>query len=252
MLIWLCCSLRGIAHNFLLKQLTSYKDPYFLAFFALVGVYVTMLTYVINFSKCSMLRRFAWGSCGGSITGMQNFLKDSLTLFNASGNKGTWLLPFFFSMAGASAFIGLLILTACMKRYDATYSAASFVGSFVISASIMSEVHYHTLSRLENLWNLILYPVGLLVLMLGVYILVKESHEPDELLIDDDEEVVPMRKNSDDSQVRHDERNLFSMDIEQVPLRRWPQNVDRYLSCTPKSKTTERQKIRRFKFKWFH
>jgi hypothetical protein len=173
---------------------------------------------------------------------MQNFLKDSLTLFNnASGSSSdSWMLPFFFTMAGASAFTGLLVLTACMKRYDATYSAASFVGSFVVSASLMSAVHYHTFQELDNLVNFILYPVGLLVLVVGVYILVRESHEPDEMQMEgDDEEVVPIRKDSDDSQVR-DRMQLFSMDIEQVPLRR-PQHLDRYLSCTPKSKMTERR-----------
>lgn len=202
-----------------------------------------------------MLRRFAWGSCGGAITGMQNFLKDSLTLFNEKdSNDNPWMVPFFFTMAGASAFIGLLFLTACMKRYDATYSAASFVGSFVVSASIMSAVHYHTFHSLLHIWNLILYPFGLLVLIVGVYILVRESPEPDEMEInDDDEEVVPMRKNTDDSQVRH-RIGVFFLDLEQMPLRRWPHNLDRYLSCTPKSKTTERRsRTRRYELKkWFH
>lgn len=149
-----------------------------------------------------MLRRFAWGSCGGSITGLQNFLKDSLTLFKVSGALQHWLLPFFLAMAAASAFLGLLMLTACMKRYDATYSAASFVGSFVVSASIMSAVHYDTFSSLENAVDFFLYPTGLLILMVGVYMLVRESEAADELLFienDGDEQIVPVRKNTDDS-----------------------------------------------------
>lgn len=105
-------------------------------------------------------------------------------------------------MAAASAFLGLLMLTACMKRYDATYSAASFVGSFVVSASIMSAVHYDTFSSLENAVDFFLYPTGLLILMVGVYMLVRESEAADELLFienDGDEQIVPVRKNTDDS-----------------------------------------------------
>jgi hypothetical protein len=76
-----------------------------------------------------------------------------------------------------SAFSGLLILMACMKRYDATYSSAMFVGSFVVSASIMSAAHYSTFAHLETLWNKILYPAGLSILMGGVLMLVKGSKE---------------------------------------------------------------------------
>jgi hypothetical protein len=45
----------------------------------------------------------------------------------------------------------LLCLSSCMKRYDATYSAAMFVVSFVISASLMSAVHYPRLSTSTEL-----------------------------------------------------------------------------------------------------
>jgi hypothetical protein len=155
------------------------------------------------FSKRPLLRRFAWGSCGGAITGLQNFLKDSLTIIKAmdAGQSYPWFLYLFFALAAATGFIGLLFLTSCMKRYDATYSAASFVGSFVVSASIMSAAHYNTFAYLESTWNYILYPVGLGVLMFGVFILVRETRDSDE---EDDEFetfVGPVRKNSEDSQV---------------------------------------------------
>lgn len=184
------------------EVLNSYKNPYFLAYFGALGCYLILLAYWINYSKSSMLRQYAWGACGGTVTGMQNFLKDSLTLFKVSKGPMVWALPFFIFMAAASAFSGLLMLTACMKRYDATYSAASFVGSFVISASIMSAAHYKTFQSLGNLWSYILYPVGLLVLMIGVYVLVRERQEVIDDEIDDEEDiVVGMRKNSEDSQV---------------------------------------------------
>mmetsp|Transcript_13582 Transcript_13582/g.30942 ORF Transcript_13582/g.30942 Transcript_13582/m.30942 type:complete len:116 (+) Transcript_13582:1090-1437(+) len=76
-------------------------------------------------------------------------------------------------MAMATAFVGLLCLAACMKRYDATYSSSMFVVSFVISASIMSWVHYDTLDHLNGAINLLMYPVGLATLFSGAFILVR-------------------------------------------------------------------------------
>lgn len=127
----------------------------------------------------SSLTRFAWGVSGGSLTGFQNFLKDSLTLVKAVRNEELeessaipWaLLIVLISMAVVTAFGGLLLLTACMKRYDATYSAAMFVGSFVVTASVMSAIHYDTFQHLTHIHQLLLYPGGLIVLMVGVYML---------------------------------------------------------------------------------
>jgi hypothetical protein len=129
------------------------------------------------------VKRFAWGVAGGSVTGLQNFLKDSLTVFKNVRNHNHASFPWWWYMlvvmAAASAFGGLLLLTACMKRYDVTYSSAMFVGSFVVSASIMSAVHYDTFQHFVSIWSYTLYPVGLLVLMSGVWILVLESSDED-------------------------------------------------------------------------
>jgi hypothetical protein len=105
----------------------------FLCYLIGLALYVMLSVYWIRCSKSPILRRFAWGSCGGAFTGLQNFLKDSLTIHKATPHDGSypWCFFLFVLLAAASAFIGLLMLTACMKRYDATYSAASFVGSFV-------------------------------------------------------------------------------------------------------------------------
>jgi predicted permease len=141
-----------------------------------------------NKTTSLFLKQFAWGVSGGSITGLQNFLKDALTIAKAkkqSSSSSTteddegwpWFLILFIFLAIATAFGGLLLLTACMKRYDATYSSAMFVGSFVVSASIMSAVHYRTFQNLKSVWNYVLYPMGLVVLMVGVFILVQETRE---------------------------------------------------------------------------
>lgn len=146
------------------------------------------LAYNMKYGKSPLLKRFAWGVAGGSITGLQNFLKDSLTILKATKAWNEPHYPWYFYLmvilAITTAFVGLLLLTACMKRYDATYSSAMFVGSFVVSASIMSAVHYNTFSNLGHLWNFILYPLGLIVLILGVLILAQETKKnpiaPDE------------------------------------------------------------------------
>ena len=173
----------------------------FIAFIIGLAAYMAVVWYWINYSSNPVLRRYAWGTCGGAITGLQNFLKDSLTIGKAvKDGSFPWFFPLFIVLAGATAFLGLLMLTACMKRYDATYSASSFVGSFVVSASIMSAIHYQTFKYLVGIWNYILYPSGLIVLMIGVYLLVMHTHEDSgegqiDILVE------PVRKDSDDSQV---------------------------------------------------
>ena len=141
----------------------------------LVGICLWML--VLRWAtQRPALRRFAWGASGGSITGMQNFLKDALTL-GQEGSVHWGVIALLVTLAALTAFAGLVCLTACMKRYDATYSSAMFVGSFVVSASIMSAVHYDTFQNLPGMINYILYPAGLGVLLAGVGLLVRDSED---------------------------------------------------------------------------
>ena len=62
-----------------------------------------------------------------------------------------------------------------MKRYDATYSAAMFVVSFVVITSFMSTIHYRTFEHLDGFANYVMYPLGLVTLFLGAFTLVKPS-----------------------------------------------------------------------------
>jgi hypothetical protein len=160
--------------------------------------WMLLLTWWMSSSSASpTLRRFSWGASGGSLTGLQNFLKDSLTLLHVARADPTLpvSLPLAFyvltALAAASAFGGLLLLTACMKRYDATYSSAMFVGSFVVSASMMSAAHYQTFQHLASGVEYFFYPVGVLVLMAGVYLLVLESQQHEALIINQDDLWMP-------------------------------------------------------------
>ena len=198
---------------------TAQRDSYFrtpfLLYFAALTLWMLLMFYwMLSRSVSPTLRRFAWGVSSGSITGLQNFLKDSSTLLKAERPPGQglpWYLPLFAILAIVSAFSGLLLLTACMKRYDATYSSAMFVGSFVVSASIMSACHYSTFQHLETLWNQILYPAGLLILMGGVLLLVKEKKESSDGDDNDDNEdditgiSTPEERSESETRTRHHE-----------------------------------------------
>jgi len=184
----------------------SYEKPAFIFYFVGLMLYAIIMAYWINYSENSTLRRFAWGCTSGAVTGAQNFLKDSLTIWKANAHQ--WCLMLFPLMffAAVTAFGGLLLLTACMKRYDATYSAASFVGSFVVSASVMSAVHYNTFSQLNGVLNSVLYPFGIGILMVGVFLLVKESSESDSE--NDSINQGPPNDNNQE-EVNHDSEDMF-------------------------------------------
>jgi len=144
--------------------------------------WLLFLFHLIVFKPNPKLSRFAWGVSSGSITGFQNFLKDTLSVLKACGNEGVSLPWYFYFMAfcsGFTAFTGLLCLTKCMEKYDATFSSSMFVGSFIISASIMAAIHYDTFQHLQGLVNYIMYPVGLLILMVGLNMLIQDAEEDD-------------------------------------------------------------------------
>lgn len=152
----------------------SYSEPTLILY--LVGITLWLLWYWTSHTTSTSLRRFAWGVSGGSITGIQNFLKDGLTILKAKESL-LWYTPVFFMLALAAAFGGLLLLTACMKRHGVMYSSAMFVGAFVLSASIRSAAHYHIFVNLEKPINYALYPLGLIILMAGVWMMANESKE---------------------------------------------------------------------------
>lgn len=153
-------------------QIDSYKEPEFLGFVLFVTlVFAFMGISIYTSSKTSLVRKMSWGSIGGTITGFQNFLKDALTIYQIKP-----LHPVFYllaTLAMLTAFVGLLFLAACMKRYDATYSSAMFVVSFIVSATLMAAVHYHTFQDLNDSKDYIMYPMGLFILLAGASMLVR-------------------------------------------------------------------------------
>jgi drug/metabolite transporter (DMT)-like permease len=196
--------------NVTLEELRdSYRNPWFISFLILLAFWMLLLTYWVRRGSCTYLK-FAWGAAGGSITGQQNWLKDCLTILKASHGSLPWYLPVMALLAIVTAFVGLLLLTACMKRYDATYSSAMFVGSFVISASLMSAVHYDTFGNLENVYDYSLYPIGLGILMVGIFILVHETTDS----VAETDDVIPLVPSEAEEEASLSEKSKRSLSLE--------------------------------------
>ena len=158
-----------------------FEDPKFISYLGCMILWMIVLSVIIRLSTNKHWKRFAWGIIGGSITGMQCFIKDALALWHGLDEFHnqifrTWPLSLYVLLliGGVIPFIGLMMLMACMKRYDATYTASMFMGSIVISSSIMSAVHYHTFDHLSTIQS-ILYLLGLVGMLIGTAILATEA-----------------------------------------------------------------------------
>jgi len=138
---------------------------------------VMAMGYCIKYCTTShpAAQRFAWGVTGGSIVGIQCFVKDALTIFSLAEDKRPWMLPWLFYVLAVCAVSvsvsGLMLHTRCMKNYDATYSNAMNSGAIVLSASIMGAVHYSTFSNLQSVYSFGFYPLGLAIILAGLYVL---------------------------------------------------------------------------------
>ena len=122
------------------------------------------------------------GTTSGVFCGSPNFLKDALSIAKAcraSNQALPWYFYLFAILAAVLGIIGMFVLNRCMKIYDATFSVSMFVGSLIISVSIMAEIHYHTFEHLTGWIGYIMYPTGLVVLLIGIYLLVSDI--PDDL-----------------------------------------------------------------------
>ena len=63
----------------------SYKKLNFQIFMMFLLIWMGMLYFIIkDTSPTSRISKFAWGVCGGSITGLQNFGKDFLTVLKVT------------------------------------------------------------------------------------------------------------------------------------------------------------------------
>ena len=77
------------------------------------------------------LAKLGWGLSGGLIAGVLLFLKDAMSFIKTEG----WLHWELWLLVGLAIFVaiyGLVLLTQCMKRYDATFSASRM---YVLSSS---------------------------------------------------------------------------------------------------------------------
>ena len=194
-------------------------DTNFLIYLAVMVIWIIILILFIiqqhgnnnkgslrNNSVGYLRRKFAWGVIGGSITGMQCFIKDALALMhglniNNENNSNNIIMSILFSlpwelcalliMGGILPLIGLALLMESMKRYDATYASSMFMGSIVLSASIMSSVHYHTFDHISSAAakSALYYILGLVCILVGTTILAFEAAPTTGCNDDDDNDV---------------------------------------------------------------
>jgi len=150
--------------------------------------------YCIHQPWNAVLQRFAWGVSGGSIGGLRNFIKDGLTIIKVSEDKRPWKLPLFFYVmalfAIATAAGNLACQTFCMKKYDATFSNAMTAGSFVLSTSVMSAIHYQTFANLSSTYDGLVYVIGMALILVGLWVLMRRHTKDPELLFDSIEDSV--------------------------------------------------------------
>ena len=150
-------------------------------YFAAMGLWVSFLQYCINVSKNPVAQRFAWGVIGGSITGMQLFIKDTFVILRLLDDWRPWKLPLIFYilvvLGVAVPLAGLAMLTRCMKRYDVTYSNAMNAGALVVSTSLMGAVHHKTFSNLASRRRAVMYIIGLATVLVGLVVLVRHTKE---------------------------------------------------------------------------
>ena len=164
----------------------EYSDPGFIMYIiAMVGWILVLASYIL-FGR-SNDSRFAWGVIGGSVTGIQPFLKDALAVLSGLQRRNVPIADYplglfvLLVLAGVIPLLGLALLMQCMKRYDASYTSSMFVGSMIVSVSVMSAVRYNTFDNLEGIWNAIMYVLGLCVLSSGCAVLACEDSYKGEL-----------------------------------------------------------------------
>ena len=175
----------------------QYTEYAFVTYFVGLSIWMMMVAWWVRWGNPTW-QRFAWGIAAGSMSGSNPFLKDGMavlagmmtnatTATTSSNNDALRSIGFYvlILLAGIIPLSSLILSLECMKRYNATYSAACHLASMTVSATLMSMARYHTWDHLSNSYAL-LYPFGLVVLLVGCIVLAME---------DDDDCDIVARKN---------------------------------------------------------
>ena len=158
----------------------AYLEPEFVSFTIAFLGWMALLVGLIHSSSASE-QRFAWGVIGGSVAGVQPFIKDALAVISGLQQDNVPLEQYpsglfvLLLLAGVLPLIGLVLLMQCMRRYDASYSGSMFVGSMIVSVSVVSAVRYHTFDHLNGFSDAVLYVLGLCILTSGCVVLACEG-----------------------------------------------------------------------------
>ena len=116
----------------------------------------------------SVVKKFAWGSLGGSIGGMYIFLKAAITLVGIGGDVFSQFATYLILLgAAATAGGGVLVLNAGLKRHDAMFIAPMYQSWLVIMGALSGAVFFEELKSL-SLGDTILFIVSMLVMLFGI------------------------------------------------------------------------------------
>ena len=158
----------------------AYMEPEFISYIIGMFGWLFLLGGMICFGSTTD-NRVAWGLVGGSVTGVQPFIKDALAVVTGLRIDRIPISDYpreifvLFLLSAVIPLVGLALLMGCMKRYDATYSSSMFVGSMIMSVSVMSAVRYKTFEHIDCMWSATMYVFGLCVLVGGTVILACED-----------------------------------------------------------------------------
>lgn len=181
----------------------AYLEPEFLTYCIGMLGWMVLLVGLINSSHSSE-QRFAWGVIGGSVAGIQPFIKDALAVVSGLQQDKVPLEQYpsglfvLLILAGILPLIGLVLLMQCMRRFDASYSGSMFVGSMIVSVSVMSAVRYHTFEHLDGFSDAVLYVLGLCILTSGCVVLACEGDGA----MDQMQPIIMKKENSKENSLR--------------------------------------------------
>ncbi|GMI18239.1 hypothetical protein TrLO_g7047 [Triparma laevis f. longispina] len=159
------------------KMIERFESPAFLSYLSITTIFISTLLFVTvqNSESCCPegLRKFAYGSLGGSIGGQYYLVKSSISLVaNSETVTGGSVFQEFDSyliIGGAilAAAGGVIVLNFGLKKYDALFIAPMYQAFLVIYGSVSGAVFYQELSDL-TFGELMMFCFSFVVMIMGI------------------------------------------------------------------------------------
>ncbi|GMH87285.1 hypothetical protein TrST_g6485 [Triparma strigata] len=158
-------------------MIERFDSPSFLMYLAWTTVFISTLLFVTVQDSTSCcpegLRKFAFGSLGGSIGGQYYLVKSSISLVanseKADGGSVFEEFDTYLIIGGAimAAAGGVIVLNFGLKKYHALFIAPMYQAFLVIYGSISGAVFYQELSSLA-FGELMMFSFSFVVMIMGI------------------------------------------------------------------------------------